>query len=98
MSGMWKRSTVWIMRHRRTKGPETDRPDLHHRATSRLYTRTHVTGYREAWMGRCWRSGQRFGRGDRLAVRSGDKERWWRLILGKAPRVARRVAGGDGVL
>jgi transposase len=25
------------MRHRQTKGPETDRPDLHHRATSRLY-------------------------------------------------------------
>ena len=37
MSGMWKRSMVRIMRHRRTKGPETDRPDLTHRATSRLY-------------------------------------------------------------
>ena len=38
MSGMWKRSTARIMRHRQTKGPETDRPSLHHRATSRLHT------------------------------------------------------------
>jgi len=37
MSGMWKRRTVGIMRHRQTKEPETDRPDLTHRATSRLY-------------------------------------------------------------
>src|ERR1035441_3022796 len=37
MSGMWKRGTVWIMRHRQTKGPDTDRPDLNNRATSRLY-------------------------------------------------------------
>jgi len=36
-SGMWKRSMVRIMRHRLTKGPETDRPSLNHRATSRLY-------------------------------------------------------------
>ena len=28
---------VKIMRHRQTKGPGTDRPDLTHRATSRLY-------------------------------------------------------------
>jgi hypothetical protein len=39
-SGMWKRSMVRIMRHRQTKEPETDRPDLTHRATSRLYTCT----------------------------------------------------------
>ena len=26
-----------LMRHRQTKGPETDRPRLNHRATSRLY-------------------------------------------------------------
>src|ERR1039457_6363508 len=38
MSGMWKRRTVWIMRHRQTKGPDTDRPDLNNRATSRLYS------------------------------------------------------------
>ncbi len=25
------------MRHRQTKGPETDRPNLNHRVTSRLY-------------------------------------------------------------
>ncbi len=37
MSGMWKRSTVGLVRHRRTKGPATDRPILNHRATSRLY-------------------------------------------------------------
>jgi hypothetical protein len=37
MSGMWKRSTDWIMRHRLPKGPETDRPILNHRVTSRLY-------------------------------------------------------------
>ena len=36
-SGMWKRSMVQLMRHRQTKGPGTDRPDLTHRATSRLY-------------------------------------------------------------
>jgi hypothetical protein len=28
---------VWIMRHRQTKGPDTDRPDLNNRVTSRLY-------------------------------------------------------------
>ena len=37
MSGRWKRSTVRILRHRQTKGPETDRPRLDHGATSRLY-------------------------------------------------------------
>jgi hypothetical protein len=26
------------MRHRQTKGPDTDRPNLNHRVTSRLYT------------------------------------------------------------
>src|SRR5271167_4968265 len=39
MSGMWKRGTVWIMRHRQTKGPDTDRSDLNNRVTSRLYSR-----------------------------------------------------------
>ena len=38
MSGRWKRSMVWLVRHRQTKGPATDRPNLNHRATSRLYT------------------------------------------------------------
>ncbi len=28
---------VRLVRHRQTKGPETDRPYLNHRATSRLY-------------------------------------------------------------
>ena len=37
MSGMWKRSRVRLVRHRQTKGPETDRPNLYYRATSRLY-------------------------------------------------------------
>jgi hypothetical protein len=37
MSGMWKRSKVNLVRHRQTKGPETDRGHLNHRATSRLY-------------------------------------------------------------
>src|SRR6267378_1406187 len=37
MSGMWKRSMVRIVRHRQTKGPATDRPNLTHRATSRLH-------------------------------------------------------------
>ena len=37
-SGRWKRSTVELLRHRRTKGPATDRFHLNHRATSRLYT------------------------------------------------------------
>ena len=38
MSGMWKRSMVGTLRHRQPKGPETDMPDLRHRATSRLYS------------------------------------------------------------
>jgi len=38
MSGMWKRGMVWIVRHRQTKEPVTDRPSLNHRATSRLYS------------------------------------------------------------
>jgi hypothetical protein len=37
MSGEWKRSTAGLVRHRQTKGPETDRPRLNHRATPRLY-------------------------------------------------------------
>src|SRR5262249_19778404 len=37
MSGRWRRGTARLVRHRHTKGPATDRPDLHHRATSRLY-------------------------------------------------------------
>ena len=36
-SGRWKRSMVELLRHRRTKGPATDRRHLNHRATSRLY-------------------------------------------------------------
>ena len=38
MSGVWKRSTVGLVRHRQTKGPATDRPNLNHRATPRLYS------------------------------------------------------------
>jgi hypothetical protein len=37
MSGNWKRSTAELVRHRHTKEPETDRPSLNHRASSRLY-------------------------------------------------------------
>ena len=37
MSGKWKRSMAGLVRHRQTKEPETDRPRLNHRATSRLY-------------------------------------------------------------
>src|SRR5271163_3313687 len=44
MSGIWKRSTVRIMRHRQTKEPATDRPDLNYRATSRLYKLWPETG------------------------------------------------------
>lgn len=29
---------VPLVRHRQTKGPDTDRQNLNHRATSRLYT------------------------------------------------------------
>ena len=36
-SGKWKRSMAELVRHRQTKGPATDRLDLNHRATSRLY-------------------------------------------------------------
>src|SRR6516164_8047887 len=31
MSGEWKRGTAGLLRHRRPKGPETDRPSLNHR-------------------------------------------------------------------
>jgi hypothetical protein len=37
MSGKWKRRMDRLVRHRQPKGPETDRPVLNHRATSRLY-------------------------------------------------------------
>jgi hypothetical protein len=39
MSGMWKRSMVQLVRHPQTKGRDTDRLHLNHRATSRLYQR-----------------------------------------------------------
>jgi hypothetical protein len=35
---VWKRSMVWLVRHRQTKGPATDRSNLTQGATSRLYT------------------------------------------------------------
>ncbi len=38
MSGRWKRGMVPLVRHRQTKGPDTDRQNVNHRATSRLYT------------------------------------------------------------
>src|SRR5262245_3743236 len=37
MSGMWKRGRVGLVRHPPTKGRATDRLNLNHRATSRLY-------------------------------------------------------------
>ena len=37
ISGVWKRGTAQLMRHRQTKGPETDRLHINHRATPRLY-------------------------------------------------------------
>ena len=40
MSGIWKRSKAMLLRHRQTKGPETDRLNLNHRATSLLYEPT----------------------------------------------------------
>src|SRR5262245_19268872 len=39
MSGMWKRGRVGLVRHPPTKGRATDRLNLNHRATSRLYVR-----------------------------------------------------------
>jgi len=58
MSGMWKRSTAGLVRHRQTKGAETDRPTLNHRATSRLYRRgadakslLHEAAWRWDWRG-----------------------------------------------
>src|SRR4051794_35586869 len=38
MSGEWRRSTARLLRHRRPKGPGTDRPSLNHRVTPRLYS------------------------------------------------------------
>jgi hypothetical protein len=37
MSGEWKRGMAKLLRHRRPKGPATDRPSLHNRVTPRLY-------------------------------------------------------------
>src|SRR5262245_59445965 len=42
MSGMWKRGRVGLVRHPPTKGRATDRLNLNHRATSRLYDRPAV--------------------------------------------------------
>jgi hypothetical protein len=47
MSGRWKRSMVRLVRHRQTKGPDTDRSHLHHRATSRLYPNKRRAGMRQ---------------------------------------------------
>ena len=48
---------VQLVRHPQTKGRETDRLDLNHRATSRLYPflklRTHPPG-RRPWFGLLW--------------------------------------------
>jgi hypothetical protein len=38
MSGVWKRSTMWLVRHRQTKGSATDRPHLNRRVTPRLHS------------------------------------------------------------
>jgi transposase len=43
MSGVWKRSTIGLLRHRQTKEPGTDRPHLNHRATPRLDPTFHWT-------------------------------------------------------
>ena len=37
-SGAWKRGMESLLRHRQTKGPETDKTLLNYRATPRLYT------------------------------------------------------------
>ena len=36
-SGVWKRSTGQLLRHRQPKGPATDKLPLNHRATPRLH-------------------------------------------------------------
>lgn len=38
MSGEWKRSTGWILRHWQPKGPAPAMANLPHRATPRLYS------------------------------------------------------------
>ena len=38
MSGLWKRRMVRLVRHRQLKRSATDRPNLTHRATSRLHS------------------------------------------------------------
>jgi hypothetical protein len=43
MRGRWRRGKVRLVRHRQPKGSVTDRPNLNHRATPRLYVR------RERW-------------------------------------------------
>jgi len=43
ISGMWKQSTVELLRHGLTKAAETDRPNPPYRITSRLYERLIVS-------------------------------------------------------
>jgi hypothetical protein len=47
MSGRWKRSMAWLVRHRQPKGSVTDMPRLNHRATSRLYPLEKIVGGEE---------------------------------------------------
>ena len=45
MSGTWNGGMIELVRHRQTKEPETDRPDLNHHTTFRLY-RGAAPGYK----------------------------------------------------
>jgi hypothetical protein len=71
---------VWLVRHRQTKGPETDRLHLNHRATSRLYPLSIKTfGDGSLNAAEC----RDFGRGS-------DAEQL--VVAGQSP-VSQRVAG-----
>ena len=55
MSGVWRRSKARLVRHRRAKAPETDRPNLNDRATPRLYPLLPVPECEEHVSRRCQR-------------------------------------------
>jgi hypothetical protein len=71
---------VWLVRHRQTKGPGTDRPHLNHRATSRLYPI-----FRKGLFGSV--------KGCCRAIWDGGDIAWWRRARGWP--INRTIAGKD---
>ena len=99
MSGEWKRSTAGLVRHRQTKGPETDRPRLNHRATPRLYFPAVAMGFRFSGLAVPFLEarGASRGNGERFPV----KRRVFPQLALRASRQRRwrgRIGNGDASL